>query len=88
MHSLQKPSISIIESLLLPNYPTIFFYFSDAIRTIAESVKIPIIANGGSLDIQDFSDIMKFKEDCGAASVMVARAAQKNVSIFRKEGAI
>ncbi|XP_037034446.1 tRNA-dihydrouridine(20) synthase [NAD(P)+]-like [Bradysia coprophila] len=60
----------------------------DAIRKIAESVRIPIIANGGSLDIKDFSDIDKFKEDCGATSVMVARAALQNVSVFRKEGTI
>lgn len=31
-------------------------------------------------------DIMKFKEACGASSVMVARAAQINASIFRPEG--
>lgn len=31
-------------------------------------------------------DVLKFKEDCGASSVMVARAAQENVSILRKEG--
>lgn len=31
-------------------------------------------------------DILKFKEACGTASVMVARAAQANVSIFREEG--
>lgn len=63
------------------------FSISDAIRKIAESVKIPIIANGGSLDIKDLTDILKFKEDCGATSVMVARAAQQNVSVFRKGGA-
>ncbi|XP_037034447.1 tRNA-dihydrouridine(20) synthase [NAD(P)+]-like [Bradysia coprophila] len=60
----------------------------DAIRKIAESVQIPIIANGGSLDIKHFSDILKFKEDCGATSVMVARAALQNLSVFRKEGTI
>lgn len=49
-------------------------------------MNIPIIANGGSLDIKNFADVQKFKEDCGAASVMVARAAQENVSVFRKEG--
>ncbi|KAG4069454.1 hypothetical protein HA402_001753 [Bradysia odoriphaga] len=60
----------------------------DAIRKIAESVRIPIIANGGSLDIKDFSEIIKFKEDCGTTSVMVARAALQNLSVFRKEGTI
>lgn len=64
-----------------------FFAISDAIRKIAESVKIPIIANGGSINIKSFTDIENFKEECGATSVMVARAAQENVSVFRKEGA-
>lgn len=35
-----------------------------------------------------FEDIEKFKKRCGVTSVMIARAAQKNVSIFRKEGII
>lgn len=58
----------------------------DAIRQIAESVRIPVIANGGSNEIESFEDVEKFRDECGATSVMVARAAQKNVSIFRKEG--
>lgn len=33
-------------------------------------------------------DILKFKEACGTSSVMIARAAQVNVSIFREEGPI
>lgn len=60
--------------------------FADAIRQIAENLKIPVIANGGSDDIQCFDDIEKFRNDCGAASVMIARGVQKNVTIFRKEG--
>lgn len=47
---------------------------------------IPIIANGGSSDIQCYRDIFKFKEKTGAASVMIARASENNPSIFRKEG--
>lgn len=62
--------------------------FSDAIRRIVESVKIPVIANGASNEIESFADIEQFRNDCGASSVMIARAAQKNVSIFRKEGEI
>ncbi|XP_037938315.1 tRNA-dihydrouridine(20) synthase [NAD(P)+]-like [Teleopsis dalmanni] len=58
----------------------------DFIREIAKSVNIPVIANGGSRDIQKYADIFKFKELCGANSVMIARAAQLNISIFRKEG--
>lgn len=61
---------------------------TDAIRRIAECVQIPVIANGGSNDIDNFDDIEKFKELCGTTSVMIARAAQKNISIFRKEGTI
>jgi len=53
---------------------------------VASSVDIPIIANGGSRDIHSHDDIYKFRDLCGADSVMVARAAQLNVSIFRKEG--
>jgi tRNA-dihydrouridine synthase 2 len=58
----------------------------DVIRQIAEAVKIPVIANGGSKDIEKYSDIDKFRKACGVSSVMIARAAQWNVSIFRKDG--
>jgi tRNA-dihydrouridine synthase 2 len=47
---------------------------------------IPIIANGGSSDFDGYTDILKFRDICGATSVMVGRAAQWNCSIFRKEG--
>lgn len=53
---------------------------------IAENVKIPVIANGGSTEMNCLDDIKRFQQECGASSVMVARAAQKNVSIFRPEG--
>ncbi|XP_017491960.1 PREDICTED: uncharacterized protein LOC108380103, partial [Rhagoletis zephyria] len=56
------------------------------IREIAKAVDIPVIANGGSREIQKYKDILSFRDLCGATSVMVARAAQLNVSIFRKEG--
>lgn len=69
-------------------FGNVFLSIPDSIRKIAESVQIPIIANGGSLaEINDYCDIEKFKDDCGASGVMIARAAQENVSIFRKEGA-
>lgn len=58
----------------------------DTIRYIAENVKIPVIANGGSDEINCYDDIEKFKRECGAISVMIARGALKNMSIFRKEG--
>lgn len=59
---------------------------TDAIRRIAESVTIPVIANGGSRDMEKLTDIVKFKKSCGASSVMVARAAQWNVTVFRPQG--
>lgn len=59
---------------------------TEAIRRIAESVSIPVIANGGSRDIENLADIVKFKQSCGASSVMIARAAQWNVTIFRRQG--
>lgn len=58
----------------------------EAIRQVAASVTIPVIANGGSRDIERFTDIAKFKEMCGASSVMIARAAEWNVTIFRPQG--
>lgn len=58
----------------------------DVIRAIAKAVDIPVIANGGSLDITEWQDINKFKEASGCSSVMVARAAQWNTSVFRREG--
>lgn len=57
------------------------------ILEITKSIKdIPIIANGGSSDIECYGDIFKFKEKTGASSVMVARACEANPSIFRKDG--
>lgn len=47
---------------------------------------IPVIANGGSRDIEKYADILKFRNACGSSSVMIARAAEYNYTIFRKEG--
>lgn len=44
------------------------------------------IFSGGSKEIGCFSDIAKFRQASGASSVMIARTAQWNVSIFRREG--
>lgn len=52
---------------------------------MAEAVDIPVICNGGSKEIDKHSDIWKFKEMCGASSIMVARAAEWNCSILRNE---
>lgn len=59
----------------------------DVIKAISEAVSIPVIANGGSHDfIKEYSDIGVFQQATGSSSVMVARAAMWNPSIFRKEG--
>uniref|UniRef100_A0A2K6KE99 Dihydrouridine synthase 2 n=2 Tax=Rhinopithecus TaxID=542827 RepID=A0A2K6KE99_RHIBE len=59
----------------------------EVIRAIADTLSIPVIANGGSHDhIQQYSDIEDFRQATAASSVMVARAAMWNPSIFLKEG--
>ena len=59
----------------------------DVIRAVAECLTIPVIANGGSREvINSYGDIVKFREMTGASSVMVARAAQDNCSVFRAAG--
>ncbi|XP_033355040.1 tRNA-dihydrouridine(20) synthase [NAD(P)+]-like isoform X1 [Bombus vosnesenskii] len=59
---------------------------NDVLKKISDRLAIPVIANGGSKEIQKYSDIFKFKEITGCSSVMLARAAQWNCSIFSKEG--
>ncbi|KAF9414673.1 hypothetical protein HW555_007451 [Spodoptera exigua] len=59
---------------------------TDVIKYVAERISVPVIANGGSKEIEKHSDIYKFKEMTGCSSVMIARAAEWNCSIFRKEG--
>lgn len=57
------------------------------IKAISEAVSIPVIANGGSHDfIKEYGDIETFQKATAASSVMIARAAMWNPSIFRKEG--
>ncbi|XP_054856830.1 tRNA-dihydrouridine(20) synthase [NAD(P)+]-like isoform X2 [Eublepharis macularius] len=59
----------------------------DVIKAISEAVSVPVIANGGSHDfIKEYSDLEAFQQATAASSVMVARAAMWNPSIFRKEG--
>lgn len=60
----------------------------EVIKEVAKHIDIPVICNGGSRDIEKYSDILKFRDLCGASSIMIARAAQMNVSIFRKEGKV
>ncbi|XP_066595758.1 tRNA-dihydrouridine(20) synthase [NAD(P)+]-like [Prorops nasuta] len=56
------------------------------LKEISNRLTIPIIANGGSRDIQTYKDIFSFKKSTGCTSVMLARSAEWNCSIFRKEG--
>lgn len=65
-----------------PNSPN----HNDVIREIAKTLSIPIIANGGSKEVKEYADIAKFREETGASSVMLARAAMWNCSIVRPEG--
>ena len=59
---------------------------NEVLKEISARLTVPVIANGGSKEIQKHSDIFKFKEATGCSSVMLARAAQWNCSIFCKEG--
>lgn len=56
------------------------------IRAMAQSLTIPVIANGGSAEIESYGDIELFRQATGAAAVMLARQAESNCSIFCKEG--
>ncbi|KAM8945588.1 tRNA-dihydrouridine(20) synthase [NAD(P)+]-like [Pelodytes ibericus] len=62
---------------------------SDFIKEISEAVSIPVIANGGSQEIiKEFTDIETFRSVTAASSVMVARAAMWNPSVFREKGTL
>nr|XP_019966338.1 PREDICTED: tRNA-dihydrouridine(20) synthase [NAD(P)+]-like [Paralichthys olivaceus] len=59
----------------------------DYIQAVAQAVSIPIIANGGSLDlVKTNADIEEFRRATGASSVMLARAAMWNASVFVSQG--
>ncbi|XP_059164979.1 tRNA-dihydrouridine(20) synthase [NAD(P)+]-like [Physella acuta] len=60
----------------------------DYIKAVANAVSIPVIANGGSKRITCYEDIEEFRKSTGASSVMLARAAMWNCSVFRKEGTL
>lgn len=60
----------------------------EEIREVARALTIPVIANGASGSIEEYSDIEKFRLESGASSVMVARKALTNPSIFRKSGSL
>ncbi|TKS73881.1 tRNA-dihydrouridine(20) synthase [NAD(P)+]-like [Collichthys lucidus] len=59
----------------------------DYIQAVAQAVSIPVIANGGSLDlVKTNGDIEEFRKAAGASSVMLARAAMWNASVFSNQG--
>lgn len=53
------------------------------IADVVAALSIPVIANG---DVFDYEDIQRIKEATGASSVMVARGALWNVSVFSPHG--
>lgn len=55
----------------------------DVIGQAVSALSIPVIANG---DVFDYADFQRIKDATGASSVMVARGALWNASIFRPEG--
>jgi tRNA-dihydrouridine synthase 2 len=58
----------------------------EVIAAVASAVDLPVICNGGSREIENHSQIFQFKKLCGASSIMLARAAEWNMSIFRPDG--
>lgn len=59
---------------------------NDVLTKISHTLEhIPMIANGGSNTIRTYSNLLKFKEETNASSVMIARAAMKNPSIFKSD---
>lgn len=59
----------------------------DYIQAVTQAVSIPVIANGGSLDlVKTNADIEEFRKATGASSVMLARSAMWNPSVFSARG--
>lgn len=63
----------------------------DVIQKVVEHASIPVIANGGSANNREgqentFEGIQQFWKTTGASSVMVARAAEWNISVFSDKG--
>uniref|UniRef100_UPI0009B315AF tRNA-dihydrouridine(20) synthase [NAD(P)+]-like n=1 Tax=Monopterus albus TaxID=43700 RepID=UPI0009B315AF len=59
----------------------------DYIQAVAQAVSIPVIANGGSLDlVKTHANIEEFRKVTGASSVMLGRAAMWNMSVFSSQG--
>lgn len=59
----------------------------EVIKAVVEAgIGIPVICNGGSKEITTYKDIQVYKDLCGCSSIMIARAAEWNPSIFRSTG--
>ncbi|KAM6937850.1 tRNA-dihydrouridine(20) synthase [NAD(P)+]-like [Xenentodon cancila] len=59
----------------------------DYIQAVARAVSVPVIANGGSVDlVKTNADIKEFLRATGTSSVMLARAAMWNPSVFSRDG--
>jgi len=63
----------------------------EVLQEVVKHCKIPVIANGGSANSRDspintYEGIKAFWEKTGAASVMIARAAEWNASVFSPNG--
>lgn len=61
-----------------PNHPNRNSY----IKIASETLKIPVIANGDSSNIDCYDDLKLFQTKTNASSVMISRSAMKNCSIF------
>jgi len=60
----------------------------DFVPEIVKISPVPVIANGASGDIRAYQDVLDLRNRCTTTSIMLARAAELNPSIFRKEGLI
>jgi len=63
----------------------------EVLQEVVKHCKIPVIANGGSANTRDspintYEGIKAFWDKTGAASVMIARAAEWNTSVFSPNG--
>lgn len=56
------------------------------LKEITDEFGIPLVANGGSNVVKKRQDVETFRKATNADSVMLARAAMWDLSIFRKEG--
>jgi tRNA-dihydrouridine synthase 2 len=55
----------------------------DCVRDVVQAVNIPVIHNA---DVFSYTDIARARERTGAHAVMIARGAQWNPSVFRRDG--